>query len=325
LSASSEIINIQVIMIAFTYSTTLRFTTEADANGNITEYTDSQGNTIAHYEYSPFGQVTFQSGDLADGFAYKFSTKYWDEETGLGLWGLRYYHPDLGRWISRDSIEEQGGFLLYGYVENDAINDFDPYGEMGWDCCACAAALIGKLGGSVAGCVYGCLEVKSDSYGFGQCYNDCITSVFTPEQLWESFKGNPAEWVGAAACVSCGVRAIKDLIDKAKAPKRPDPTPKPPKKPDPPKKDKPRPPKGCKPCMPPVGTIGYEIHEDDIRGRHKGTPHVKLRVVEQYGLQAPPPYACACHWSKPSYVPGTIPPIGSIPMVGPVMGGGVYR
>jgi len=51
-----------------------------DANGNIDTYLQFQVSNftfqvsvVAHYEYSPFGQVTFQSGEMAEEFAYRFS------------------------------------------------------------------------------------------------------------------------------------------------------------------------------------------------------------------------------------------------------------
>ena len=34
-------------------------------------------------------------------------------------YGSRYYHPQTGRWINRDPIEEEGGLNLYGFVLND--------------------------------------------------------------------------------------------------------------------------------------------------------------------------------------------------------------
>jgi len=30
--------------------------------------------------------------------------------------GYRFYNPELGRWINRDPIEEEGGLNLYGFV-----------------------------------------------------------------------------------------------------------------------------------------------------------------------------------------------------------------
>ena len=39
-----------------------------------------------------------------------------------------YYHPEQGRWISRDPIEELGGRNLYTFVGNDAIGKIDPFG-----------------------------------------------------------------------------------------------------------------------------------------------------------------------------------------------------
>jgi RHS repeat-associated protein len=200
-----------------------------DGNGNVMGYVRaSDGAMVAKYEYGPFGELIRATGPLAQAFNLLFSTKYFDWETGLSYYGHRYYSPTPGRWLSRDPIGELGHQNLagsrksrlrlreeqnlYGFVYNDAVNKVDPKGlAVWWDCVACAAALVGKFGGTFAGCAYGCWESSSPSYPYGQCLSDCLTSTMNPCELWKSFKGNSAEWVGAAACISCGVRAIKEI------------------------------------------------------------------------------------------------------------------
>jgi len=44
--------------------------------------------------------------------------------------GYRLYNPELGRWINRDPIEEEGGLNLYGFARNNALNIIDIYGLM---------------------------------------------------------------------------------------------------------------------------------------------------------------------------------------------------
>ena len=40
----------------------------------------------------------------------------------------RAYDPNSGRWLSRDPLGEEAGINLYGYVQNDPINEYDPFG-----------------------------------------------------------------------------------------------------------------------------------------------------------------------------------------------------
>jgi RHS repeat-associated protein len=46
----------------------------------------------------------------------------------VAYYGYRYYDPVTGRWPSRDPIEEEGGFNLYGFVENESVAQYDPLG-----------------------------------------------------------------------------------------------------------------------------------------------------------------------------------------------------
>jgi hypothetical protein len=50
-----------------------------------------------------------------------------DDEVALYYYGYRYYSPELGRWMSRDLIEEKGGINLFS-SQNAWVNEFDPFG-----------------------------------------------------------------------------------------------------------------------------------------------------------------------------------------------------
>jgi RHS repeat-associated protein len=64
-------------------------------------------------------------GDFAGENPYRFSTKYYDQETDLYYYGYRYYAPKLGRWICVDPIGEKGGLNLYAILANNSIDRFD--------------------------------------------------------------------------------------------------------------------------------------------------------------------------------------------------------
>jgi len=70
-----------------------------------------------------FGEVTQTVGTLASDFQY--AGYYFHAPSGLNLTTYRAYNPTLGRWISRDPIEEDGGLNLHGYVQNTATTATD--------------------------------------------------------------------------------------------------------------------------------------------------------------------------------------------------------
>jgi RHS repeat-associated protein len=90
----------------------------------------SDGKVAANYDYSPYSELLASGGAYASTNPFRFSTKYTDAETGLAYFGYRYYHPDTGRWLNRDPIEEIGGLNLYGYVKNSPILFIDPLGNI---------------------------------------------------------------------------------------------------------------------------------------------------------------------------------------------------
>lgn len=52
----------------------------------------------------------------------------WDRETGLYYNRARYYDPMEGRFLSKDKIGFKGGINLYSYVQENPINNIDPFG-----------------------------------------------------------------------------------------------------------------------------------------------------------------------------------------------------
>lgn len=101
-----------------------------DGNGNILGYVDVADNSVvAEFEYGAFGELIRSTGPMAEFLAFGFSTKYLDAETGLLYYGYRYYSSEWGRWLSRDSLGEEAGLSLYGFVGNDGVNYIDDLGQ----------------------------------------------------------------------------------------------------------------------------------------------------------------------------------------------------
>jgi len=69
---------------------------------------------------------------MADFFRHRFSTKYYDSETGLYYYGYRFYSPTLMRWLNRDPIGENGGLNLYGFCGNSSVYKIDLNGCGTW-------------------------------------------------------------------------------------------------------------------------------------------------------------------------------------------------
>ncbi|UDQ98449.1 RHS repeat-associated core domain-containing protein [Lentisphaerota bacterium WC36G] len=99
-----------------------------DGNGNIVKYVDETSNLVASFEYTPFGALKSESGSMVDELHYRFSTKYFDNNTNLIVYRYRNYNPQTGKWLKRDPIEEQGGYNLYGFVGNNPIDYIDLLG-----------------------------------------------------------------------------------------------------------------------------------------------------------------------------------------------------
>jgi RHS repeat-associated protein len=106
-----------------------------DANYNATGQVDAAGNLIERYTYTGYGHLIVMNASFTaipssmTNNPYTFTGRRLDSETGLYYYRNRFYHAQLGRFISRDPIEYAGGPNLYEYVASSPLTKTDPYGE----------------------------------------------------------------------------------------------------------------------------------------------------------------------------------------------------
>ena len=91
-------------------------------------HTESSLPLVLQRDKSPVGAVVVSEGTFAEINPWKFSTRYFDSETGIGKWPRRDYDPALNRWLSKDPIGEDGGPMLYLFVFNNSVGEVDALG-----------------------------------------------------------------------------------------------------------------------------------------------------------------------------------------------------
>jgi RHS repeat-associated protein len=126
--------------------------------GSASVITDAAGNIQQQSDYYPFGGVAYASG--GDTNRYKFTGKERDTESGLDMFGARYYGSSLARFMTPDwaakptnvpyaSFGNPQSLNLYSYVNNNPTTTRDPDGHCGEDACVIegSAALL-YIGGA---------------------------------------------------------------------------------------------------------------------------------------------------------------------------------
>ena len=111
------------------------YTYGCDITKNVCEVFGPAGYIRTSYSYAPFGAVT-ASGNVTQPF--QWSSEHYDSETALVYYNFRHYSPDLGRWLSRDPIEERGGLNLSAFVGNSLAHETD---GLGLSCPECRRAV----------------------------------------------------------------------------------------------------------------------------------------------------------------------------------------
>jgi RHS repeat-associated protein len=109
-----------------------------DQLGSVRDIVGAQtGQTIASFDYDPYGNPTHISGSTYTDFRY--AGLFYEQNSRLYLANRRAYDAATGRWLSRDPLGEAVSSInLYRYVKNDPVNLIDPTGaqeagEPGWE------------------------------------------------------------------------------------------------------------------------------------------------------------------------------------------------
>ena len=114
-----------------------------DGQGNIISLVDKDGNEVVHYNYDAWGnhEVAAPDGGTIAGSThignlnpFRYRSYYYDTETGLYFLQTRYYDPEVGRFLNRDSVqyaapEAINGLNLYAYCLNNPVEYVDPNGS----------------------------------------------------------------------------------------------------------------------------------------------------------------------------------------------------
>ncbi|MBU7048199.1 MAG: hypothetical protein HXS54_17320 [Theionarchaea archaeon] len=99
-----------------------------DCLGSTRLVTDDSGNIVSAITYHPFGESSTEEGSENHLFTGKER-----DSTGLYYYGTRYYDPEIGRFITRDSHSGQltnpQTLTQYTYCANNPVKYIDPDGR----------------------------------------------------------------------------------------------------------------------------------------------------------------------------------------------------
>ncbi len=126
---------------------------------------DAWGN---HAVVDASGNDITDTGHIGNVNPFRYRGYYYDTETGLYYLQTRYYDPELGRFISQDSVdyadpETINGLNLYAYCANNPVMNVDPTGEFFFS--FLFAVIVGAIIGGMVGGVSA--VAKGDSFWGG--------------------------------------------------------------------------------------------------------------------------------------------------------------
>ena len=101
--------------------------------GDIIAIVDEAGNEAGRYTYDAWGNCSVSGSGVMSANPFRYRGYYWDDEAGLYYLNTRWYDPEVGRFISPDSVnyldpETLNGLNLYAYCLNNPVMYVDPTG-----------------------------------------------------------------------------------------------------------------------------------------------------------------------------------------------------
>lgn len=109
-----------------------------DAMGSVIGLADGSGVEVADFRYDSFGNLRSSTGIEGDreadaGGDFRFQGQWLESTSDLYHFRARYYDPESGRFVSRDSVDyleyESESSNLYQFVYNNPYVMSDPSGE----------------------------------------------------------------------------------------------------------------------------------------------------------------------------------------------------
>lgn len=155
----------------------------ADHHGTILMSTDAAGAVIHQQRYTAFGSTRNPAAALD-----RYLGRERDVEIGLLQLGVRYYAPELGRFVSPDwwvlenptkPARLPQGFNVYGYALNNPLVFKDPSG-MWFGIDDLIVAAVGFVVGFVSGLIYG----LANGQGWGSLLTALETGLTTAAGAW---------------------------------------------------------------------------------------------------------------------------------------------
>jgi len=97
--------------------------------GHTVQIIDSSGRVVNRYDYSPYGESQEKIEGIKNPFTYGGQFGIQEDHSGLFYMRMRYFTPQLGRFITEDTVYLPGT-NLYSYCYNNPIRWADPTGRI---------------------------------------------------------------------------------------------------------------------------------------------------------------------------------------------------